>query len=54
MKKTFEIYNRDMRSANKQYTQYNIPSAYALMLTHRTLCHIYYGDMYTDDGQYMA
>ena len=24
MKKAFEIYNRDMRSANKQYTQYNI------------------------------
>ncbi|MFR2078773.1 MAG: glycoside hydrolase family 70 protein [Streptococcus sp.] len=35
MKKAFEIYNKDMRSANKQYTQYNIPSAYALMLTHK-------------------
>ena len=55
MKKAFEIYNRDMRSANKQYTQYNIPSAYALMLTHKdTVPRVYYGDMYTDDGQYMA
>ena len=55
MKKAFEIYNKDMRSANKQYTQYNIPSAYALMLTHKdTVPRVYYGDMYTDDGQYMA
>ena len=55
MKKAFEIYNADMRSANKRYTQYNIPSAYAFMLTNKdTVPRVYYGDLYTDDGQYMA
>ena len=55
MKKAFKIYNADMRSANKRYTQYNIPSAYAFMLTNKdTVPRVYYGDLYTDDGQYMA
>ena len=55
MKKSFEIYNSDMRSANKRYTQYNVPSAYAFMLTNKdTVPRVYYGDLYTDDGQYMA
>ncbi len=55
MKKAFEIYNADMRSATKRYTQYNIPSAYALMLSNKDVVpRVYYGDMYTDDGQYMA
>ena len=55
MKKAFEIYNSDMRSANKRYTQYNVPSAYAFMLTNKdTVPRVYYGDLYTDDGQYMA
>lgn len=55
MKKAFEIYNSDMRSANKRYTQYNVPSAYAFMLTTKdTVPRVYYGDLYTDDGQYMA
>ena len=40
-RKAFEIYNKDMRSANKQYTQYNIPSAYALMLTHKDTVHVF-------------
>lgn len=55
MKRAFEIYNADMRSAEKRYTQYNIPSAYAFMLTNKdSIPRVYYGDLYTDDGQYMA
>ncbi|MHA8137802.1 glycoside hydrolase family 70 protein [Lactobacillaceae bacterium Scapto_B20] len=51
----FQIYNADENSTNKQYTQYNIPSSYALMLTNKdTIPRVYYGDMYTDNGQYMA
>ncbi|MHA8138291.1 glycoside hydrolase family 70 protein [Lactobacillaceae bacterium Scapto_B20] len=51
----FQIYDNDQKQAVKQYTQYNIPSAYALMLTNKdTVPRVYYGDMYTDDGQYMA
>ena len=55
MKRAFEIYNADMRSSEKRYTQYNIPSAYAFMLTNKdAIPRVYYGDLYTDDGQYMA
>lgn len=55
IEKAFEIYNADMNSADKKYTQFNIPSAYAMMLTNKdTITRVYYGDMYTDNGQYMA
>ncbi|MEJ6400122.1 glycoside hydrolase family 70 protein [Nicoliella lavandulae] len=48
-------YDQDTNATNKQYTYYNIPASYALMLTNKdTVPRIYYGDMYTDDGQYMA
>ncbi|MFT9266827.1 glycoside hydrolase family 70 protein [Oenococcus sp.] len=51
----FEVYNADMKSDVKKYTQYNIPSAYAMLLTNKdTVPRVYYGDMYTDDGDYMA
>ncbi|KXT76791.1 glycoside hydrolase family 70 protein [Streptococcus sp. DD12] len=51
----FKIYNDDMNSVEKQYTHYNIPSAYALMLSNiKSVPRVYYGDLYTDDGQYMA
>ncbi|MCK8619974.1 KxYKxGKxW signal peptide domain-containing protein [Apilactobacillus kunkeei] len=53
--KAFKIYNADQKSTNKKYTQYNIPAAYALMLTNKdTTPRVYYGDMYTDNGQFMA
>ncbi|GAA6112857.1 glycoside hydrolase family 70 protein [Apilactobacillus apinorum] len=53
--KAFKIYNADQQKTDKQYTQYNIPSAYALLLTNKdTVPRVYYGDMYTDDGQFMA
>ena len=55
LKQAFKIYNDDMRKAEKEYTQFNIPSAYALMLSNKdTIPRVYYGDLYTDDGQYMA
>lgn len=51
----FKIYNADEKSTNKKYTQYNIPSSYALLLTNKdTTPRVYYGDMYTDNGQFMA
>ncbi|MBM7635801.1 glycoside hydrolase family 70 protein [Streptococcus saliviloxodontae] len=51
----FAEYNKDMRSVTKKYTHYNIPAAYALMLqTMGVATRVYYGDLYTDDGQYMA
>ena len=55
IKKAFEIYNADELKADKEYTAYNIPSSYALLLTNKdTVPRVYYGDLYTDDGQYMA
>lgn len=55
LKQAFEIYNVDMRKADKKYTQYNIPAAYATMLTNKdSITRVYYGDLFTDDGQYMA
>ncbi|MDN2613013.1 glycoside hydrolase family 70 protein [Apilactobacillus sp. EABW-1NA] len=53
--KAFEIYNSDENSTDKKYTQYNIPASYALILTNKdTTPRVYYGDMYTDNGQFMA
>ena len=55
LNQAFKIYNADMRKADKQYTQYNIPAAYATMLTNKdSITRVYYGDLFTDDGQYMA
>ena len=39
LKQAFEIYNADMRKADKKYTQYNIPAAYATMLTNKDSNH---------------
>nr|AHN08015.1 glucansucrase [Leuconostoc mesenteroides] len=51
----FKVYNADQKLADKKYTQYNMPSAYAMLLTNKdTVPRVYYGDLYTDDGQYMA
>lgn len=55
IEKAFAIYNADELKADKEYTAYNIPSSYALLLTNKdTIPRVYYGDLYTDDGQYMA
>ncbi|WP_233610649.1 MULTISPECIES: glycoside hydrolase family 70 protein [unclassified Leuconostoc] len=53
--KAFEIYNADELKADKEYTAYNIPSSYALLLTNKdTIPRVYYGDLFTDDGKYMS
>lgn len=55
IEKAFAIYNADELKSDKEYTAYNIPSSYALLLTNKdTIPRVYYGDLYTDDGQYMA
>lgn len=55
LKQAFEIYNADMNSVHKQYTHFNIPAAYALLLTNmESVPRVYYGDLFTDNGQYMA
>lgn len=55
LKQAFDIYNADMLKVDKEYTHSNIPVAYALMLqTMGAATRVYYGDLYTDNGQYMA
>ena len=55
LKQAFDIYNADMLKVDKEYTHSNIPAAYALMLqTMGAATRLYYGDLYTDNGQYMA
>lgn len=55
MAEAFKIYNADQKKAVKTYTHYNMPSAYAMLLTNKDVIpRIYYGDLYTDDGQFMA
>ncbi|EHI74032.1 glucosyltransferase-I [Streptococcus criceti] len=54
LKQAFDIYNKDMNSVEKHYTHYNIPAAYAVMLSNmESVTRVYYGDLFTDDGQYM-
>lgn len=49
-----ETFYNDQRQTDKKYNDYNVPSAYAIMLTNKgTVPRIYYGDMYQDDGQFM-
>ncbi|MCX0326053.1 DUF5776 domain-containing protein [Apilactobacillus kunkeei] len=49
-----ETFYNDQRQTQKKYNDYNVPSAYAIMLTNKgTVPRIYYGDMYQDDGQFM-
>ncbi len=51
LEQAFKIYNADQLKANKEFTQFNIPSTYALLLTNKdTVPRVYYGDLYTDDG----
>ncbi|MFM1596428.1 glycoside hydrolase family 70 protein, partial [Streptococcus mutans] len=55
IKKAFEIYNKDLLATEKKYTHYNTALSYALLLTNKSsVPRVYYGDMFTDDGQYMA
>ncbi|MEX0380687.1 glycoside hydrolase family 70 protein [Leuconostoc sp. MS02] len=55
LEQAFKIYDADQLKTDKEFTQFNIPSTYALLLTNKdTVPRVYYGDLYTDDGQYMA
>ncbi|CAM3171461.1 glycoside hydrolase family 70 protein [Leuconostoc rapi] len=55
LKQAFDIYYADQNSPIKTYTHYNMVSAYAALLTNKdTIPRPYYGDLYTDGGQYMA
>ena len=55
LKEALKIYYDDQNSPQKIYTHYNIASAYAALLTNKdTVPRVYYGDLYTDGGQYMA
>lgn len=48
-------YMADQKLTNKKYNRYNIPSSYAIMLTNKdTIPRVYYGDLFSDAGQYMA
>ena len=52
--KGIDTYIQDQNSTVKKYNLYNIPSSYAIMLTNKdTIPRVYYGDLYTDGGQYM-
>ena len=49
-----KLYYADQAETVKKYNRYNIPSSYAMILTNKdTVPRVYYGDMYTDGGQYM-
>ncbi len=53
-KKGIDAYIKDQNSTVKKYNLYNIPSSYAILLTNKdTIPRVYYGDLYTDGGQYM-
>ena len=51
-KQAFKIYNEDMRAGQEIYAVQH-PTAHALMLKKDSITRVYYGDLYTDDGQYM-
>lgn len=53
--KGIAAYIKDQNSTTKNWNKYNIPASYAYILTNKdTIPRIYYGDLYTDGGQYMA
>lgn len=52
--KGIDAYIQDQNSTVKKYNLYNIPASYAILLTNKdTIPRVYYGDLYTDGGQYM-
>ncbi len=49
------IYDNDRRLSAKQYAPYNVPAAYAVMLTNKdTVPTVFYGDMYESDKGYTS
>ena len=50
-----KAYTEDQKKTVKKYNRYNIPSSYAILLTNKdTIPRVYYGDLFTDEGQYMS
>ena len=47
LKRAFEIYNEDMKKAEKRYTINNIPAAYLILQNMEQVTRVYYGDLYT-------
>lgn len=55
LKKAIELYDDDQYAVNKKYSEYNVPSAYALLLSNKDVVpRVYYGDLYLEGKQYMA
>ena len=53
--KGIDLFLKDQNSTDKTYNLYNIPLAYSVLLTNKDMVpRVYYGDMYTDGGQYMS
>ncbi|WP_175712399.1 glycoside hydrolase family 70 protein [Burkholderia ambifaria] len=49
------VYDNDRKQAVKQYAPYNVPSAYAVLLTNKdTVPTIFYGDLYESDKAYVS
>src|SRR5205085_7288420 len=50
-KQAIDIYNADIKSADKTYAPTNVPSQYAFMLSNKnTVPTVYYGDMFSTDA----
>ncbi|MFT8504668.1 glycoside hydrolase family 70 protein [Liquorilactobacillus satsumensis] len=55
LEKGLELFYKDQDSTVKKYNKYNIPSAYAMLLTNKdTVPRVFYGDMYSEGGQYLS
>ncbi|MCQ2570000.1 MAG: dextransucrase, partial [Limosilactobacillus sp.] len=49
-----KLFIDDQNSTIKKWNYYNMPATYAYLLTNKdTIPRVYYGDMYTDGGQFM-
>lgn len=55
LEKAIQIYDQDKFSTDKKYSQYNIPSAYSILLSNKDVVpRVYYGDLYQEGQQYMS
>jgi dextransucrase len=55
LEKAIQIYDQDKFATDKKYSQYNIPSAYAILLSNKDVVpRVYYGDLYQEGQQYMS
>lgn len=55
LKQALDYYYADQDKTVKEYSHYNMASAYAALLTNKnTIPRVYYGDMYKDNDSYMT